>query len=63
MLFNSRLKLFPGKLKSKWSRPFTIKEVRPYGAVGLCDPQSKNPDRTWVMNGQSLTIILYLQKS
>ena len=24
-LFNSRLKLFPGKLKSKWSGPFTIK--------------------------------------
>ena len=26
LLFNSRLKLFPGKLKSKWSGPFTIKE-------------------------------------
>ena len=27
LLFNSRLRLFPGKLKSKWSRPFIIKEV------------------------------------
>jgi len=27
LLFNSRLKLFPGKLKSKWSGPFTIKRV------------------------------------
>ena len=52
LLFNSRLKLFPGKLKSKWSGPFTIKKVRPYGAVELCDPQSKDPDRTWVVNGQ-----------
>jgi len=38
LLFNSRLKLFPGKLKSKWSRPFTINKVRPYGAVELCNP-------------------------
>jgi len=27
LLFNSRLKLFPRKLKSKWSGPFTIKKV------------------------------------
>ena len=27
LLFNSRLKLFPGKLKSKWSGPFIIKKV------------------------------------
>ena len=27
LLFNSRLKLFPGKLKLKWSGPFTIKKV------------------------------------
>ncbi|CAA7049381.1 unnamed protein product [Microthlaspi erraticum] len=33
LLFNSRLKLFPGKLRSRWSGPFRIKEVRPYGAV------------------------------
>ena len=38
LLFNSRLKLFPGKLKSKWSGPFTIKEMKPYGAVELMDP-------------------------
>ena len=27
LLSNSRLKLFLGKLKSKWSGPFTIKKV------------------------------------
>ncbi|XP_023633331.1 uncharacterized protein LOC111828963 [Capsella rubella] len=27
LLFNSRLKLFPGKLKSTWSGPFEIKDV------------------------------------
>jgi len=25
LLFNSRLKLFPGKLKSRWSGPFVVK--------------------------------------
>ncbi|KAG7588688.1 Ribonuclease H-like superfamily [Arabidopsis suecica] len=35
LLFNSRLKLFPGKLKSRWSGPFTIKEVLPFGTLEL----------------------------
>ncbi|XP_013624645.1 PREDICTED: uncharacterized protein K02A2.6-like [Brassica oleracea var. oleracea] len=50
LLFNSRLKLFPGKLKSKWSGPFTIKEVRPYGAVVLLDTNGGE----FVVNGQRL---------
>lgn len=32
MLFNSRLKLFPGKLKSRWTGPYTINQVTPHGA-------------------------------
>ncbi|KAJ9536445.1 hypothetical protein OSB04_un000380 [Centaurea solstitialis] len=35
LLFNSRLRLFPSKLKSKWSGPFKLIEVSPYGAVEL----------------------------
>ncbi|KAM6572527.1 uncharacterized protein LOC115700234 [Cannabis sativa] len=35
LLFNSRLKLFPGKLKSRWSGPFTVVKVFSYGAVEL----------------------------
>ena len=27
LLYNSRLRLFPGKLKSKWSGQFMVKEV------------------------------------
>ena len=56
LLFNSRLKLFPGKLKSKWSGPFSIKEVKPYGAVKLFDPQSETLDRSWTINGQRLKL-------
>nr|GEY92794.1 reverse transcriptase domain-containing protein [Tanacetum cinerariifolium] len=35
LLFNSRLKTFSGKLKSRWSGPFTITEVYPYGTAKL----------------------------
>nr|GEU98304.1 reverse transcriptase domain-containing protein [Tanacetum cinerariifolium] len=35
LLFNSRLKIFSGKLKSCWSGPFTIVEVYPYGTAKL----------------------------
>ncbi|PIN17864.1 DNA-directed DNA polymerase [Handroanthus impetiginosus] len=42
LLFNSRLKLFPGKLKSRWSGPFCITEVFPHGAVELENENSRN---------------------
>ena len=35
LLFNSHLKLFPGKLKSRWSGPFVVKKVFPHGTVEL----------------------------
>ncbi|CAJ2669261.1 unnamed protein product [Trifolium pratense] len=38
LLFNSRLRLFPGKLMSRWSGPFVIKEVFPHGAVEIFTP-------------------------
>jgi hypothetical protein len=31
LLYNSRLHLFPGKLRSRWSGPFIEKHVYPYG--------------------------------
>ncbi|GJV26154.1 hypothetical protein Tco_1378849 [Tanacetum coccineum] len=42
LLFNSRLKIFLGKLKSRWSGPFTIAEVFPYGTVELSQPDGHN---------------------
>nr|GEV98677.1 reverse transcriptase domain-containing protein [Tanacetum cinerariifolium] len=41
-LFNSRLKIFFGKLKSRWSGPFTISQVYPYGTVELSQPDKPN---------------------
>ena len=35
VLYNSRLKLFLGKLKSRWSGPYTVVAVTPLRAVTL----------------------------
>ncbi|GJZ69174.1 reverse transcriptase domain-containing protein [Tanacetum coccineum] len=42
LLFNSRLKMFPGKLKSRWSGPFTITQVFRYGTVELSQNSGPN---------------------
>ena len=48
LLFNSRLKLFLGMLKSRWSGPFVITQVFPYGSVELIHPEKG----TFKVNGQ-----------
>nr|GEZ78457.1 reverse transcriptase domain-containing protein [Tanacetum cinerariifolium] len=42
LLFNTQLKIFSGKLKSRWSGPFTIFHVYPYGTVNLSQPNGPN---------------------
>ncbi|GKE84950.1 hypothetical protein Tco_1558692, partial [Tanacetum coccineum] len=42
LLFNFRLKIFSGKLKSRWSGPFIITEVFPYGTAKLSHPDGLN---------------------
>nr|GEW89973.1 reverse transcriptase domain-containing protein [Tanacetum cinerariifolium] len=42
LLFNSRLKIFSGKLKTRWSGPFTITHVFPYGTVELSQTDRPN---------------------
>ncbi|XP_048631636.1 uncharacterized protein LOC125606817 [Brassica napus] len=54
LLYNSRLKLFPGKLKSRWSGPFKIKEVKPYGAIVLWTSDG----REFTINGQRAKLYL-----
>ncbi|KAL5573651.1 hypothetical protein UlMin_023248 [Ulmus minor] len=51
LLFNSRLKLFPGKSKSHWSGPFRIAQIFPFGAVELEDEKS---GRKFKVNGQRI---------
>nr|GFA54558.1 hypothetical protein [Tanacetum cinerariifolium] len=42
LLFNSRLKIFYGKLKTRWSGPFTITQVFPYSTIELSQPNGPN---------------------
>ena len=39
LLFNSSLKLFPGKLRSRWSGPFEVSKVFPYDTLELTHPE------------------------
>ena len=50
LLFNSRLRLFPGKLKSKWSGPFTVVSSTRFGAMTL---RTRNHEG-FKVNGQRL---------
>nr|GEZ70211.1 reverse transcriptase domain-containing protein [Tanacetum cinerariifolium] len=42
LLFNSRLKIFLGKLKTRWTGPFTITQVFPYGTIELSQTDGLN---------------------
>ena len=35
LIFNSKLKLFPGKLRSRWSGSITVTLITLYGAIGV----------------------------
>ena len=50
LLYNSRLKLFPGKLKSRWSGPYTVVKSTPFGEVTLKDESGSE----FKVNGQRL---------
>ena len=51
LLYDSKLHIFPRKLKSRWIGPFTIHQVYPNGAVELL---SSNENQTFKVNGHSL---------
>ncbi|XP_024010921.1 uncharacterized protein LOC112086243 [Eutrema salsugineum] len=58
LLFNSRLKLFLGKLRSRWSGPFRVLQVRSYGALVLEEKDGKG----FVVNGQRVKHYLVSEK-
>ncbi|GKA74458.1 reverse transcriptase domain-containing protein [Tanacetum coccineum] len=41
-IFNSRLKIFSRKLKTRWLGPFTIAQFFPYGTIELSQPDGSN---------------------
>ena len=50
-LFNSRLRLFPGKLKSRWDGLFIVVKAFDHGAVKILNPQNGH---IFTVNGQRL---------
>jgi hypothetical protein len=52
LLFNTRLRLFPGKLRSRWTGPFEVSKILRSGAVEIkndtCSP--------FLVNGQRLKL-------
>ena len=50
-MFNSRLRLFSGKLKSQWRGPYVITSVSPYGYVELQDIDS---NKKFIVNRQRI---------
>ncbi|XP_024179152.1 uncharacterized protein LOC112185175 [Rosa chinensis] len=51
LLYNSRLKLFSGKLRSRWSGPFEVVEVFLHDAITIKNLQSGEPFK---VNGHRL---------
>ena len=49
LLYDSKLHLFLGKLKSRWIGPFIIHQAYPNGSVDLLNP---NDNRVFKVNGQ-----------
>ena len=40
LLYSSRLHMFLGKLRSRWTGPFVVKVVYPYGTVEIENPEN-----------------------
>ena len=49
LLYSSRLHIFPGKLRSKWTGPYTVKFAYPHGAVILLNEKNGHEFK---VNGQ-----------
>ena len=49
LLYDSKLHLFPGELKSRWTGPFIIHQVHPYGSMDLFNSKD---NRIFKVNGQ-----------
>jgi hypothetical protein len=55
LLYNSKLHLHPGKLRSRWLGPYIVDMVYPNGAIMIKNPNSGN---VFTVNGQRLKAFL-----
>ena len=47
------MKFFPGKLRTRWTGPYVIKEVYPFGMIVIRDEKS---DTEYIVNRHQLKI-------
>ncbi|XP_057740010.1 uncharacterized protein LOC130957144 [Arachis stenosperma] len=60
LLYNSRLRLMPDKLRSRWEGPYRVKKAKPYGVFHLSHPSSSelikvNGHRLKLYHGEKAT--------
>lgn len=53
LLYNSKLHIFPGKLKSRWTGPYTITSVGNHGTFEIINPSKENAT-SFKVNGYRL---------
>ncbi|XP_058216884.1 uncharacterized protein LOC131327767 [Rhododendron vialii] len=51
LLYNSKLHVFPGKLRSRWEGPYVVHQVFPHGAIEVVNPANGH---IFKVNGQRL---------
>ncbi|XP_070012333.1 uncharacterized protein [Nicotiana sylvestris] len=59
LLYNSRLRLFPGKLNSRWSGLFRVVEVFPLGDVEIA---TEKDSHTFRVNGQRFKLYTFMNE-
>ena len=60
LLYDSKLHLFPGKLRSRWTGPFIVQETHPNGSIDLLNP---NDNRVIKVNGQRVKLYVVQQSA
>ena len=55
LIFNSRLKMFPGKFRDKWSGPYIVENIYPNGVLELLHQQTGD---TFKINGHRAKLFL-----
>ncbi|XP_051117868.1 uncharacterized protein LOC127242391 [Andrographis paniculata] len=54
LLYDSRFHLFRGKLKSRWTGPYVVRQVLPNGAIRMSDVDNSTESDFFLVNGARL---------
>ncbi|XP_051128171.1 uncharacterized protein LOC127249446 [Andrographis paniculata] len=54
LLYDTRLHLFPGKLKSRWTGPYIVRKVLPSGAIRISNVDNLRESDSFLVNGARL---------